>query len=183
MYNICIDKIRFVWDEAKNLINQEKHGVSFEEAQTVFYDDYALLEFDEEHSELEDRFRILGLSKKGRLLIVVHCTRESESIIRLISSRKATENEKTGYDREEKRLMRTNEERDEYLEKEFDFSKAVRNPYAKKLHKKITINIDVDALDYFKDQSSESGIPYQKLMNLYLVDCAKSKKKLEIIWK
>lgn len=65
MYNICIDKIRFVWDEEKNQINQEKHGVSFEEAQTAFYDDYALLEFDEEHSELEeDRFRILGLSKK-----------------------------------------------------------------------------------------------------------------------
>ena len=56
-------------------------------------------------------------------------------------------------------------------------------PYAKKLPKKITINIDVDVLDYFKDQSSESGIPYQKLMNLYLVGCAKSKKKLEMTWK
>jgi uncharacterized DUF497 family protein len=99
-----MDKIRFVWDEEKNLINQEKHGVSFEEAQTVFYDDYALLEFDEEHSELEeDSFRILGLSKKGRLLIVVHCTRESESVIRLISSRKATESEKNGYDRERRK--------------------------------------------------------------------------------
>ena len=176
-----MNRIRFVWDEEKNIINQEKHGVSFEEAQTVFYDDYALLEYDEEHSEEEDRFRILGLSKKGRLLIVVHCTRESESVIRLISSRKATETEKTGYERE-KRLMKTVDERDEYLEKEFDFSKAVRNPYAKKLHKKITINIDIDALEYFKDQSSESGIPYQKLMNLYLVDCAKSKKKLKMTW-
>ena len=104
MYNVCMDKIRFVWDEEKNHINQEKHGVSFEEAKTVFYDDYALLEFDEEHSEMEeDRFRILGLSKKGRLLIVVHCTRESESVIRLISSRKATENEKNGYDRERRK--------------------------------------------------------------------------------
>lgn len=79
--------------------------------------------------------------------------------------------------------MKPDEERDEFLEKEFDFSKAVRNPYAKKLRKKITINIDADALDYFKKQSSESGIPYQKLMNLYLVDCAKSKKKLEMTWK
>ena len=70
MYNICMDKIRFVWDEEKNQTNQEKHGVSFEEAQTVFYDDYALLEFDEEHSELEeDRFRILGLSKKSGYLL------------------------------------------------------------------------------------------------------------------
>ncbi|WP_022770404.1 CopG family antitoxin [Butyrivibrio sp. NC2007] len=79
--------------------------------------------------------------------------------------------------------MKPDEERDEFLEKEFDFSKAIRNPYAKKLRKKITINIDADALDYFKKQSSESGIPYQKLINLYLVDCAKSKKKLEITWK
>lgn len=72
---------------------------------------------------------------------------------------------------------------DEFLEKEFDFSKAVRNPYAKKLHKKITMNIDVDALDYFKTQSSASGIPYQTLINLYLVDCATSNKKLELSWK
>ncbi len=79
--------------------------------------------------------------------------------------------------------MKTVEERDEYLEKEFDFNKAIRNPYAKKLQRKITINIDLDALDYFKDQSLESGIPYQKLMNLYLVDCAKSKKKLKLTWK
>lgn len=72
---------------------------------------------------------------------------------------------------------------DEFLEKEFDFSKAVRNPYAKRLHKKITMNIDVDALDYFKTQSSASGIPYQTLINLYLVDCATSNKKLELTWK
>ena len=98
-----MDEIRFVWDEKKNLINQDKHGVSFEEAQTVFYDEYALLEFDEKHSEIEDRFRILGLSKKGRLLIVVHCTKESESVIRLISSRKATETEKLGYERERRK--------------------------------------------------------------------------------
>lgn len=94
-----MDKIRFIWDEEKNLINQEKHGVSFEEAQTAFYDDYALLEFDEEHSEGEDRFRLLGYSKKGRLLIVVHCTREEESVIRIISSRKALEPEKKGYEK------------------------------------------------------------------------------------
>ncbi len=106
MDKVCIIYvwIRFAWDEEKNIINQEKHGVSFEEAQTVFYDDYALLEYDEEHSkDEEDRFRILGLSKKGRLLIVVHCTRESESVIRLISSRKATETEQTGYERERRK--------------------------------------------------------------------------------
>ncbi len=72
---------------------------------------------------------------------------------------------------------------DEYLEKEFDFSKAVKNPYAKKLHKKITMNVDADALEYFKIQSTASGIPYQTLINLYLVDCANSNKKLEMTWK
>ena len=79
--------------------------------------------------------------------------------------------------------MKKIDDDDEFLEKEFDFSKAVRNPYAKRLHKKITMNIDVDALDYFKTQSSASGIPYQTLINLYLVDCAKSNKKLELTWK
>ena len=72
---------------------------------------------------------------------------------------------------------------DDYLEKEFDFSNAVKNPYAKRLHKKITINVDVDAIEYFKKQAVLSGIPYQTLMNLYLVDCAKSDKKLQISWK
>ena len=72
---------------------------------------------------------------------------------------------------------------DEFLEQEFDFSKAVKNPYAKKLHKKITMNVDADALEYFKSQSADSGIPYQTLLNLYLVDCATSKKKLKMTWK
>ena len=72
---------------------------------------------------------------------------------------------------------------DELLEQEFDFSKAVKNPYAKKLHKKITMNVDADALEYFKRQSADYGIPYQTLINLYLVDCATSKKKLKMTWK
>ncbi len=72
---------------------------------------------------------------------------------------------------------------EEYLAQEFDFNKAVKNPYAKKLHKKITMNVDADALEYFRIQSADSGIPYQTLINLYLVDCAKSKKKLEMTWK
>ena len=99
MYNICIDTIRFEWDENKNIINQEKHGVSFEEAKTVFYDEFALLEYDKKNSGTEDRFRILGLSKKGNVLLVAHCTRVNDTIIRIISSRKATPNEKKGYER------------------------------------------------------------------------------------
>ena len=79
--------------------------------------------------------------------------------------------------------MKNINEEDEFLEKEFDFSKAVKNPYAKKLQKKITMNVREDALEYFKKQSSESGIPYQTLINLYLIDCADHNKKLEIQWK
>ena len=79
--------------------------------------------------------------------------------------------------------MKKINEDDEFLKKEFDFSKAVKNPYAKKLQKKITMNVREDALEYFKKQSSESGIPYQTLINLYLIDCADHNKKLEIQWK
>lgn len=86
----------FEWDECKN---QAKHGVSFEEAKTVFYDEQALLEYDELHSESEDRFRILGCSDRGNVLLVVHCLRENETIIRIISSRKATATERAGYER------------------------------------------------------------------------------------
>lgn len=88
----------FEWDENKNQINQQKHGVSFEESETVFYDEQALLEYDEGHSDSEDRFRILGRSIFGRILLVVHCIREGNTI-RIISSRKATATEKSGYER------------------------------------------------------------------------------------
>lgn len=88
----------FDWDENKNQINQRKHGVSFEEARTVFYDEQALLEYDELHSEDEDRFRIIGRSENGNILLVVHCIRD-ETVIRIISTRKATATEKAGYER------------------------------------------------------------------------------------
>lgn len=68
------------------------------------------------------------------------------------------------------------------MKAEYDFSKATKNPYAKKLKKQITINIDGDTIDYFKGQSEISGIPYQTLINLYLTDCAASKKQLKISW-
>ena len=64
-----------------------------------------------------------------------------------------------------------------------EFSKAVKNQYTRKAKKQITINIDSDTIDYFKDQSESYGIPYQTLINLYLSDCAKEQKKLQISWK
>ena len=68
------------------------------------------------------------------------------------------------------------------MKAEYDFSKAKKNPYAKKLKKQITINIDLDTIDYFKSQSYISGIPYQTLINLYLSDCATNKKQLQLSW-
>ena len=89
-------ELSFEWDNNKNASNRKKHGVSFEEAVTVFYDENALLEFDEQHSVFEERFRILGFSSSGNLLLVVHCVKNSH-IIRIISSRKARQQEIKGY--------------------------------------------------------------------------------------
>lgn len=89
--------MRFEWDENKNQINQKKHGISFEEAQSVFYDEEALLRDDPEHSDDEERFVILGLSREANLLVVCHCYRASETVIRIISARKATKNESKYY--------------------------------------------------------------------------------------
>ena len=68
------------------------------------------------------------------------------------------------------------------MKSEYDFSDAKKNPYAKKLKKQITINIDTDTVNYFKGQSEISGIPYQTLINLYLTDCATNKKQLNVSW-
>ena len=92
-----MDTIKFEWDENKNEINKKKHKISFEEAKTVFYDEEALLIDDPEHSQEEERFIILGLSKKANLLVVCNCYRASETVIRIISARKATKNETKQY--------------------------------------------------------------------------------------
>ncbi len=68
------------------------------------------------------------------------------------------------------------------MKEEYDFSNARKNPYAKKLKRQITINLDSDTIDYFKMQSQDSGIPYQTLINLYLADCAANKKQLQVSW-
>jgi uncharacterized DUF497 family protein len=92
-----MNDIRFEWDAHKNEINQKKHKISFEEAQTVFYDEQALLIDDPEHSQEEERFLLLGLSRRANLLVVCHCYRVSETVIRIISARKATKNETKQY--------------------------------------------------------------------------------------
>lgn len=90
--------IKFEWDSNKNETNKKKHKISFEEAQTVFYDEDALIIDDPEHSEEEERFIILGFSKKANLLVVCHCYREADSVIRIISARKATRTERNQYE-------------------------------------------------------------------------------------
>jgi len=91
--------LRFAWDQRKETQNRRKHGVSFTEAETVFSDEHALLVDDPEHSAQEDRFALLGLSARLRTLVVVHCYREEEAVIRIISARKATRRERDGYNR------------------------------------------------------------------------------------
>ena len=87
----------FEWDEAKNKINQAKHGISFEEAQSVFEDAYAILFDDPDHSEEEERFLIIGMSGAKGICIVSHCYRGADERIRIISARAATQKEKSVY--------------------------------------------------------------------------------------
>ncbi|QQZ30268.1 BrnT family toxin [Thiothrix subterranea] len=89
--------MKFEWDTAKAASNQRKHGISFEEAKSVFFDEFAVQFYDEEHSDVEDRFLMLGLSDESKILLVCHCERDSGTTIRIISARKATKNERQYY--------------------------------------------------------------------------------------
>ena len=89
--------IRFEWDRTKETTTIKKHGVSFDEAQSVFYDEFAVQFFDEEHSSEEERFLMIGTSVDARALLVCHCEREAGSVIRIISARKATRREQAFY--------------------------------------------------------------------------------------
>jgi uncharacterized DUF497 family protein len=92
-------RVKFDWNEKKAAANIEKHGVSFEEAQTAFDDYEALLIPDSDHSDAEDRFVLLGLSSVLRLLVVCHCYRENDELVRIISARKATKKESSTYEK------------------------------------------------------------------------------------
>ncbi len=90
-------EVRFEWDEKKHILNKRKHGVSFDEAQTIFADENGLLLDDPDHSHDEDRFILLGLSSRLRLLVVSHTYLKDDAIIRIISARKATRSEQKQY--------------------------------------------------------------------------------------
>ena len=92
-----MDSLEFSWDNRKNKQNKKKHGISFEEAQTVFFDENAVEFYDPDHSEKENRFIMLGLSYRLLILVVCHCLRKDDSEIRIISARKATKREQKVY--------------------------------------------------------------------------------------
>ena len=93
-----MSELKFAWDKVKDTNNLKKHGISFDEAKTVFYDDSARLLSDPDHSEDEDRYILLGLCSHLRVLVVCHCYREDGKIIRIISARKANKSEKRQYE-------------------------------------------------------------------------------------
>ena len=92
-----MSELRFEWDEQKARVNEQKHGISFKEAKTVFYDENARLIPDPEHSIEEDRYILLWMSRSLRVLIVCHVYRENDELIRIISARKATKKEYQQY--------------------------------------------------------------------------------------
>ena len=110
--------IQFKWDDSKNAANIKKHGVSFEEAVSVFDDTSSLIMFDEFHSTKdEDRFLIIGVSYKLRVLLVCHCYRENETVVRIISARKADLKERNAYATNDERLLRFLESKKESIHK------------------------------------------------------------------
>lgn len=92
-----MNTIQFEWDENKNIKNKKKHKISFSEAITVFYDEDALVRDDPDHSDEEERFIILGFSSAANMLVVSHCYRGDDDVIRIISARKATKSEADQY--------------------------------------------------------------------------------------
>jgi hypothetical protein len=90
--------LRFEWDDRKDAQNRRKHGISFEEAQTAFFDEQALLIADPDHSTHEERFILLGMSSALRALVVCHCYRQEGDVIRLISARRADRQEREEYE-------------------------------------------------------------------------------------
>ncbi len=92
-----MNEFQFEWDKVKDKANIRKHGISFDEARSVFYDKNAVQYFDPDHSKEEDRFILLGISFKLRVVVVCHCFRKSETVVRIISARKANKKEELEY--------------------------------------------------------------------------------------
>jgi len=165
--------ITFEWDSHKAASNLKKHGISFEEARSVFFDELAVQFFDEEHSHTEERFLMLGMSTKARLLLVMPLR------------------EGSGRHHQNHLSPQGNPGREWFLpgrvtmRDEYDLSrlKSRPNPYASRLKKSVTMRLSEDVIDYFKDMAEETGVPYQTLINLYLRDYVAQQRKIDIAWK
>jgi uncharacterized protein (DUF4415 family) len=151
-----MSRLRFEWDEQKARVNASKHSVSFEEAQTVFLDERALLIDDPDHSG--------DYSQSAIATAVAAMSFESSQLAR----------------RPQRKPNFIHQ--GDFMRKEYDFSTARKNPYAAQLKKQITIRLDEESINYFKAVSEEVGIPYQSLINLYLRECAATQKKLNLSW-
>ncbi len=97
MYNVRMNLLVFEWNKTKEKANIKKHGISFDEARTTFYDENAIQFFDPDHSEDKDRFILLGTNYKLNTLVICHCFREDETVVRIISARKADKDESKAY--------------------------------------------------------------------------------------
>jgi len=162
--------LHFEWDESKSQANKRKHGISFEEAKTVFYDESARIIHDPDHSALEDRFILLGISYKLRVHVVfTPIGRVMKSFASYLPARLQKMKHLTI-----KGLHK--------MRKEYNFSKSAANPYAKRLKQQVTIRLEKETIDYFKQLADEIDIPYQKLINLYLRNCAEKELKPSLSW-
>ena len=92
-----MEYFQFVWDRNKSETNKKKHDISFEEAETAFYDEDGLFMHDPDHSRDEDRFILLAMSRRANLLVVIHCYRDNDEVVRIISARKAEKEEEFQY--------------------------------------------------------------------------------------
>jgi len=168
----------FIWNPAKNKANQQKHGVSFEEATEAFEDENGLMLEDDQHSYDEQRFLLLGAAF-NHLLTVCFCERgnddeDGNEVIRIISARRASRSERRLYITQ-RSIMKPN----------YDFSKAKKNPYATKLKaakKQITLRLDSPVLDYFRKLGQETHMPWQTLVNMYLRQCVAEKRRPSLTW-
>ena len=162
-----MDEIIFEWDLVKADLNYTKHKVTFEEAKSVFYDENAIIIADPDHSSMdEDRFVMRGLSSELHMLVVCHCYRENDRFESFRPEKQI-------------RLKPHNMEEDK-MRGHYDFSNGIKNPYADRLKKQITIRLDDQVIEYFKNMADETGMPYQNIINYYLLDCVKEKKHLEV---
>lgn len=158
--------IDFEWDPHKAELNAGKHAVTFEEAAESFYDPYARIIDDPDHSDNEERFILIGMSMSARVLTVSHFVRGGRTDCP----------HHLGAEIDEERGMPVLEVPE--MREEYDFSDSRPNPYIERLRKPVTMNLDIANIDYFKAESARTGVPYQVIINMYLTECREQGKHL-----